>query len=314
MAVTDDHAQCGDTEFTNNVAELSSLYGPGYFDKRPGLEYGFIFHSIVAPTGSSCGNSEQEYNKLSTRTGGAIHDICDTKWDPAFSRIAQSIKQKVAPSCTQPVKLPSQPVQSLTTFTTTYVAENGVSTPLTRLTGQCNSQAGSGSGTSGYTFDPQKNEVTLCGPVCDSIGNGKIQYGFETICNVDCVFTWGDWGECDDNEKRRRSPNIIQNALGTGKKCEDEVKDCAHCKVGDWSEYSRCVLGDKTRTRGVLQLPSFGGRPCPPLEESKPCDYNEEVCYSSCGLAGTKTKMVPQMISPLAVWDLRSPHRAKVWH
>ena len=53
-----------------------------------------------------------------------------------------------------------------------------------------------------------------------------------------------------------------------------------HCKVEDWSDWSKCSVtcggGSKTKGRGVVQEPGDGGFPCPALEEEESC--NNDLC------------------------------------
>ena len=44
-----------------------------------------------------------------------------------------------------------------------------------------------------------------------------------------------------------------------------------NCQVSEWSEWSKCKNGQKTRTRTVIQNPSGKGTPCPSLEETSTC-------------------------------------------
>jgi hypothetical protein len=71
------------------------------------------------------------------------------------------------------------------------------------------------------------------------------------------------------------------------------------CKVGDWSDWV-CdrTTGIKTRTRSVTQNPLYGGRPCPPLNETGECprdckvgDWSDWVCDRTSGIK-TRTRPV----------------------
>ncbi len=44
------------------------------------------------------------------------------------------------------------------------------------------------------------------------------------------------------------------------------------CKVGAWSEWSECDIGVKYKTRNINQHPMGGGKACPSLKESEPCE------------------------------------------
>jgi len=59
------------------------------------------------------------------------------------------------------------------------------------------------------------------------------------------------------------------------KKDVRKIRPPRDCRVGDWSEWTRCSkscdIGESTRVREVLHHSRRGGRPCPPLTEKKWC-------------------------------------------
>lgn len=58
------------------------------------------------------------------------------------------------------------------------------------------------------------------------------------------------------------------------------------CRVGHWSEWSSCSktcgIGEMQRYRKVIKHAKRGGRPCPPLQESKWCGSARD-CITSDG-------------------------------
>ena len=78
--------------------------------------------------------------------------------------------------------------------------------------------------------------------------------------------------------------NIFNNAL--------PICDCCakvNCVVSDWGPWGPCkcyydesnvlICGRETRTRTIITPPQFGGTPCPPLVEYRPCDI-PDVCFT----------------------------------
>ena len=78
--------------------------------------------------------------------------------------------------------------------------------------------------------------------------------------------------------------NIFNNAL--------PICDCCakvNCVVSEWGPWGPCkcyynesnvlICGRETRTRTIITPPQFGGTPCPPLVEYRPCDI-PDVCFT----------------------------------
>jgi hypothetical protein len=78
--------------------------------------------------------------------------------------------------------------------------------------------------------------------------------------------------------------NIFNNKL--------PICDCCakvNCVVSEWGPWGPCkcyynesnvlVCGRETRTKTVITPPQFGGTPCPPLVEYRPCDI-PDVCFT----------------------------------
>ncbi|XP_023719818.1 spondin-2 isoform X3 [Cryptotermes secundus] len=71
----------------------------------------------------------------------------------------------------------------------------------------------------------------------------------------------------DDQTQRSKSKKHRRTRKGT--------RRAVSCQVGEWGPWSPCSLscgiGESTRSRKVLKHSRRGGRPCPPLAESKWC-------------------------------------------
>lgn len=71
------------------------------------------------------------------------------------------------------------------------------------------------------------------------------------------------------------------DCMKVGDCCNDFKDYCGvyDCKVSHWSEWSECDAscgeGQSTRKRQVLRPESNGGKECPQLEESQPCQVEE---------------------------------------
>lgn len=64
--------------------------------------------------------------------------------------------------------------------------------------------------------------------------------------------------------------------LGKRKQHKKRITKVPHdCRVSHWSEWSSCSkdcgIGEMHRYRNILRRPRHGGRPCPPLQESRWC-------------------------------------------
>jgi hypothetical protein len=111
---------------------------------------------------------------------------------------------------------------------------------------------------------------------------------------VDCqVSAWTEWGMCSrtcGGGMQVRTRTVTQQPMNGGMACPAlresrpcNTEPCAmpvNCEVGPWTEWSMCSKacggGTQMRTRMVTQQPMNGGRPCPPLSETRAC--NTQAC------------------------------------
>ena len=130
------------------------------------------------------------------------------------------------------------------------------------------------------------------------------------MCPINCkVSAWGTFGACDRvcggaGGRERRHRYVIVKPIFGGEKCpplEDVRRGCAphpckiDCEVGLWSipgTYAwwskgfcskMCGGGTFTRTRKLIRHAAYGGKPCPTMIESHPC--NMFACPESCEMS-----------------------------
>jgi len=136
-------------------------------------------------------------------------------------------------------------------------------------------------------------------------------------CSTDCkVSDWSSWSACTKGcggGTTTRTRTVTTQPCNGGASCPplSETGSCntqpckEDCKVSDWSNWGSCSKtcggGTQTRTRKILSVACGGGKDCPPLTDSQPCntqncpescswDYSDwSDCSNSCG-AGTKTR------------------------
>eukprot|EP00042_Codosiga_hollandica_P046601 m.491875 g.491875 ORF g.491875 m.491875 type:complete len:1860 (-) comp57272_c1_seq3:128-5707(-) len=118
----------------------------------------------------------------------------------------------------------------------------------------------------------------------------------DQVCAVNCVVgNWVSTGSCSatcGSGIRSQSRTVTTPAAGTGIPCPalTETISCntaacpIDCQVADWVATSACSLtcgnGTQSFARSVLVEASNGGRACPPLTETLPC--NTEECPVDC--------------------------------
>ncbi|XP_022083869.1 uncharacterized protein LOC110975591 [Acanthaster planci] len=86
-------------------------------------------------------------------------------------------------------------------------------------------------------------------------------------CAVACVYTWGEWSDCDEEIGKRSITGTLVREDITPADCDQTItrtKPCygkngtEKCFFGPWSGYGKCVDGYKLRTRKLL----VGDRRC----------------------------------------------------
>ena len=119
----------------------------------------------------------------------------------------------------------------------------------------------------------------------------------EKSCPVDCkVSEWSDWNACDvacgGGGKQTRSRTILRQGGNGGVACPitSEVRECGQqpcptdCKVSEWSNWTECDKtcgeGTQKRNRKVVEDAKDGGKECPLLVETQPCNMN--MCPTDC--------------------------------
>lgn len=76
-----------------------------------------------------------------------------------------------------------------------------------------------------------------------------------------------------DNYKKTNHHN--KRIISANKHKYRKIRPPRDCRVGQWSDWSACSktcgIGEMHRLRKVVRHSKRGGRPCPPLQESKWC-------------------------------------------
>jgi hypothetical protein len=156
---------------------------------------------------------------------------------------------------------------------------------------ECSKSCGTGSQSKARSINVN---VAFGGKKCPGLKSSRACNA--QACPVDCVVSfWGDWGSCSvtcgAGSTIRKRKITTPNSSG-GSKCPKlyESKSCnrgpcpVHCKVGEWSKWSKCSLscgkGSHTRARIVVQHPTSGGYVCPSLKETRNC--NQHPCPVDC--------------------------------
>lgn len=114
-----------------------------------------------------------------------------------------------------------------------------------------------------------------------------------TECPINCqVSDWGNWSDCNarcGNGFKKRERKVIQVPRFGGQECPtlDDYQSCESkidcnddCVVSSWGEWQACSntcgSGTQIRKRTVVSPATNAGKPCPVLQESRPCsDYSK---------------------------------------
>lgn len=71
-------------------------------------------------------------------------------------------------------------------------------------------------------------------------------------------------------------------------------QDCIVTEFGEWLLCSGCDTGNRTRIRRVLVAPKHGGRPCPKLSETEPCNDVQRVgCLQTTKVSEFRLRIGP---------------------
>jgi hypothetical protein len=156
------------------------------------------------------------------------------------------------------------------------------------------------------------------GKACDTLSNAAKCNTFS--CPHNCELTgWSSWTSCSKtcgggNQQRTRS--VASSDKFGGKTCDKTFDSRAcnaascprDCVVSEWGTWGYCSLtcgggGKQTKTRSVITTALYGGKACPDLAESMPCNDGEcpvhcdtsswsawGDCTKSCGTGSQERK------------------------
>jgi hypothetical protein len=80
-------------------------------------------------------------------------------------------------------------------------------------------------------------------------------------------------------------------------------QDCVVGPYGDWSPCKGCSATNQTRVRAVLVAPLNGGRPCPPLTDTRACNPRAEcLLHSSSSAEDGSRALSPDYKLKLGEW------------
>jgi hypothetical protein len=109
---------------------------------------------------------------------------------------------------------------------------------------------------------------------------------------VDCVVsTWSEWSPCSLIKKQQHTRTIVKKAAKGGEACPALIEtracvaakpasstpagspvDCQVSDFGMWSICSNTSNGTQQRERTITRLPANGGKACPVLVVTQPCN------------------------------------------
>ena len=177
---------------------------------------------------------------------------------------------------------------------------------LTYIAYDYSQRSGSGSGT-GTSLENDSSLETDTGNGSGSGGSGNGGSGNGGSSPIDCVGSWGEYGDCSETcgDGTQTKTYTVTTAASNGGTCEAangatsqkacHLDPCPINCVGSWGEYGGCSLecdsGTQTKTYTVTTPSSYGGTACTEdgadgaevvdgAEEYQTC--NPEPCTTDC--------------------------------
>merc|ERR1712178_469550 len=96
---------------------------------------------------------------------------------------------------------------------------------------------------------------------------------------------------CEMNDRDYSCGNCLEGFQGAAAPSNDtcEPLNSTDCTVSDWTEWSSCSQscgnGLSERTRFIVNEPVYGGEPCPPFRNRRPCFIQDcPLVLPSCAL------------------------------
>jgi hypothetical protein len=180
IAVTDDDSDLSASRFSRAVTALTD----------PGVDPGFIFHSIVAygdvplfgcigiyGTGAAVGEA---YLSLSRATGGVTAPICQEDWDAIFRALADDVVERSVLPCQYDIPTPGGEFEQIDPeeVNVLYTPAGGAAQTLPNVL-----DSAACLGREWYYDDPfNPTRVILCPQACgDQDGTIDIEFGCDTV-------------------------------------------------------------------------------------------------------------------------------------
>ena len=130
---------------------------------------------------------------------------------------------------------------------------------------------------------PSANNGRTC-----SIANNTTETNTTETCNIDCSGNWNVWSVCNNQGKRTRTFNNLNNSINCP---TDQIENCPFDCSGNWNDWRPCYninqcnnttgIGNKTRTFTINEYPLKGGKSCPTTESLNCTVPNYPACTCS---------------------------------
>ena len=170
------------------VTDDSSEKSPEWFRDQtrlvdpPGFSVDYVFHSIIARSGDSCGDGAgSDYEVLSFETGGVVQSICLSDWTPIFNALLEGVVSDAVIPCAFGMPEPEEGLVINPNEVNVYLTPPGGEAELVRNVENSSGCTDEGGWYYDDPFDP--TAVFICPAICGDGVNGTIDiaFGCETI-------------------------------------------------------------------------------------------------------------------------------------
>lgn len=133
-------------------------------------------------------------------------------------------------------------------------------------------------------------------------------FKFEEPCDIACIGSWSEFGQCDENDVKTKTYTITQQPHNNGEKCKNQngeeltngqtiTQICPVDCIGSFGQFGQCINGQKQRTynisksakNGGVECPhadgyiEYDGSECPDITKGKACKSNTDCVSGVCG-------------------------------